>query len=355
MGLRTWGAAPMRDRRLAAVFAISTVVAIGFALSADRSVAQTAPRATIFVVDTSGSMRGARLATAKNALIDAAGAIPAGAQIGLRSFGGPCSEGGTELVRPGPFSPPTFSAAVESLAVVGVPGTPTDAALQAAAATLPPSGDRTLILISDGESSCSNPCNTASELAQQLGDGFRIDTVGFHAPLTAEAELDCIARVTGGTYVSVGDLKGLAQTLAESTAARVTGLRVSPSRFRAAARGRSISTVTRSKFGARVLYTIAAPRRVRFTVERVVVGRRVGGRCRLLERSNRRNPRCARVVVLPGAFTHNGKPGKNTLRFTGRLGGRKLKLGLYKLVATAIDAAGQTAKPARVAIRLVRN
>lgn len=345
--------------RVLALGGLTLVLVTGSALCAGRSSAQTAQRATIFVVDTSTSMYGQRLATAKDALLRAASAVPATAQVGIRSFGGPCTDGGTVRLPVGPFSEPEYKAAVNSLSI-GLSGTPTPAALRAAAANLPPTGDRTLILVSDGDSDCGDPCPTARALAEQLGAGFRIDTVGFQAPDSAEAKLSCIARATGGAYISATDSAGLARALAQTTAgtappaaARLTALRLTPSRFRAALRGPSISNATRSRVGARVRYTISARVNVRFSVERVTIGRRVAGRCRMLVRTNIRAPRCTRLIAVRGSFTHAGKQGVNGLRFTGRLGGRKLRPGLYHLVAATTDAAGRAARPARVRFRLL--
>ena len=41
-------------------------------------------------------------------------------------------------------------------------------------------------------------------------------------------------------------------------------------------------------------------------------------------------------------------------RFDGRLGGRALKPGRYKLSLAAVDAAGNAARPVAVAFRIVR-
>jgi hypothetical protein len=46
--------------------------------------------------------------------------------------------------------------------------------------------------------------------------------------------------------------------------------------------------------------------------------------------------------------------GKTTRRFSARLGGKALKPGRYKLRVAAVDTAGNAAKPATVAFRVVR-
>jgi DNA-binding beta-propeller fold protein YncE len=102
-------------------------------------------------------------------------------------------------------------------------------------------------------------------------------------------------------------------------------LRLSPRAFRAATSGPSISP----RAGTRVTYALAVPARVRFTVQRAV-----GGRYRRVR----------------GAFTHRGSSGANSFRFSGRVRGRRLRPGRYRLVATIPGAAA----PSRTGFRIVR-
>ena len=56
---------------------------------------------------------------------------------------------------------------------------------------------------------------------------------------------------------------------------------------------------------------------------------------------------------MSGSFTHRGVAGRNSFRFTGRLAGRKLTPGSYRLVAVAKDAAGNASLPKRASFRVV--
>lgn len=108
------------------------------------------------------------------------------------------------------------------------------------------------------------------------------------------------------------------------------------------AAGSGPATAKRRKVGARVSYTLNAPAVVRFTVQRRARGRRVvvrkGGKrrasCRRETRRNRHKKACARFVKVRGSFTLTGKTGANSFRFRGRIGGKRLKPGRYRLVAT---------------------
>jgi hypothetical protein len=61
--------------------------------------------------------------------------------------------------------------------------------------------------------------------------------------------------------------------------------------------------------------------------------------------SNRQRRPCTRYTTLPGSFTLNGKAGSNKLLFRGRLNGRRLSRGRYRLLVTpSVD--GQSGTPA---------
>jgi len=124
---------------------------------------------------------------------------------------------------------------------------------------------------------------------------------------------------------------------------RLSMTSMSPLRFRAAARGSSI--VTRGF--SRVAFTLSERATVRFEVERVVAGRRVGGRCVAAVRSKRSAPRCTRYPLLRGSFSRAAGSGRSAIRFSGRLRGRKLSAGRYRLRAVATDAARNKSSPRR--------
>lgn len=127
-------------------------------------------------------------------------------------------------------------------------------------------------------------------------------------------------------------------------------LSLSPSRFRAAASGASVV----ARGGSRVSYTLSEPAAVAFSVQRAIRGRRVGGRCVRLRRSNRRARRSTRYRAPAGGFSHRGASGRNTSNFSGRLRNRRLAPGRYRLQAIATGAAGNASRPQRRPFRIVR-
>ena len=117
----------------------------------------------------------------------------------------------------------------------------------------------------------------------------------------------------------------------DTTAPGVTAPTLSRRTFRAASRGPS--AVAARAVGTKVSYTLSEPATSRFRVER-----RKGGR----------------HVTLRGRFKHAGNRGRNRFRFTGRLRGRKLRPGPYRLVMVAVDAAANKSPTQRLRFRIVR-
>ena len=126
----------------------------------------------------------------------------------------------------------------------------------------------------------------------------------------------------------------------------LSALRLSPSAFVAARRdgatgGTEGTTVTyRDTLAATTTFTVLAPRSG---------ARSSMGSC-LPRRRVRRGRSCTRYVSL-GTFSHRDVAGFNTFVFTGRIRGRKLRQGRYKLQAIARTNAG-TGTALRIGFRI---
>ena len=123
------------------------------------------------------------------------------------------------------------------------------------------------------------------------------------------------------------------------------GLAVAPSAFASLRRGASI--VPRG--GTLVRFTVSEEARLTFTVERRRTGRRVGSRCRT---GVRRGRRCTLLSAVRGSFATNAASGAGSVRFSGRVGGRRLGRGTYRITAVAADAAGNRSAPVRASFRV---
>jgi streptogramin lyase len=131
--------------------------------------------------------------------------------------------------------------------------------------------------------------------------------------------------------------------------ASVLSLRLSPSAFKAAPKGSSISKRVRP--GTTVTYRLSVAGSARFTVERETAGRKKGKRCVKATPKNRRAKRCKLYLAVRGSFSHKGKAGNNRFHFSGRVSNKKLRPGRYRLVATIGTS---KSNPKRANFRIVR-
>ena len=142
-------------------------------------------------------------------------------------------------------------------------------------------------------------------------------------------------------------------TVRDLVAPTISSATLSASTFRVAAGPTAVSAQRRSPAGTTVRFSVSEPSRVTFAISRRTTGRRVGGRCVKTTKRNRRRGRCTRYV-LGRTLTRRATAGANQLRFTGRVGTRKLAVGRYRFAIVAIDAAGNRSRPRLLAFRIVR-
>ena len=140
----------------------------------------------------------------------------------------------------------------------------------------------------------------------------------------------------------------------DSTKPVLGSLGLSSTVFRAAKSGASISAKAKAKVGTKVRFTLSEASRVKFTVQRKTRGRKVGKRCRVKKRSNARKKPCTRWAKVKGSFTVAGKAGRNSFKFRGRIGGKSLKRGAYRLSGQAVDSAKNKSAFRRKRFRIVR-
>ena len=143
--------------------------------------------------------------------------------------------------------------------------------------------------------------------------------------------------------------------VADRTKPTLGALSFSASTFRAAGSGGS--TAQRKKkapIGTKVGFTLSEASSVKFTVQRKTSGRRVKGKCKTATRGNRSKAKCTLWKNVAGSFTVRGKAGKNTFTFRGRMGGKALKAGSYRLNGTATDPSRNASPPKQKAFTIVR-
>lgn len=178
----------------------------------------------MLILDASGSMWGqiqgrAKIEIAREAVGTMLKAWPRDQQLGLMAYGhrskGSCTD--IEVLR----QPAALSDAapvqkmVNALQPKGM--TPITASVRMAAEQLKFTERKaTVILVSDGEETCNaDPCALGAEL-EKLGVDFTAHVVGFDLPEgKARAQLQCLAKSTGGRYVEARDAAELNNALGQ--------------------------------------------------------------------------------------------------------------------------------------------
>jgi hypothetical protein len=105
--------------------------------------------------------------------------------------------------------------------------------------------------------------------------------------------------------------------------------------------------------GTRITVNVDEGGTLRFTIQRRLPGRKVAKRCVKPTRRNRAARSCSRYV-LRGGFSKPSKAGLNRYRFSGRLKGKKLPPGAYRLRVVAVDAAGNRSVPKYAPFKIIR-
>jgi uncharacterized protein YkwD len=123
------------------------------------------------------------------------------------------------------------------------------------------------------------------------------------------------------------------------TGPALTKLKLSPRQFRAGHR-------------SKVSYALSEAASVRFRVQRGVSGRQVAGTCVRRTTANAGAAHCVRYVQLKGRVDRSATQGANSFKYFGRLAGKRLSPGRYRLLAVATSAGGTSvAKRARFTIK----
>ncbi|KHL09996.1 UNVERIFIED_CONTAM: hypothetical protein LK11_49745 [Mumia flava] len=211
--------------------ASSTVLVAGPAWVVAPAAADETPGATDgaadqrmqLVLDSSGSMAeparggGTKIDAARTALDHVVDTLPADATVGMRVYGatvdsgrGACTDS-QEVVAPGTDNRDQLRAAVDAYEPLGE--TPIGYALEQAAVDLGSEGKRTIVLVSDGESTCApDPCKIARGLAKD-GIDMRVDVVGLSVDRRTRKQLRCIADAGNGSYYDADGAADLTKRL----------------------------------------------------------------------------------------------------------------------------------------------
>jgi len=177
----------------------------------------------MIVLDGSGSMwqkieGKTRIEVARDVIHDLMADWDPEVQVGLMSYGHrrkeDCSDIET-LVPVGPPQPQAVVVAVNALKPQGM--TPLSEAVRRAAGDLAfTEKPATVVLVSDGIETCrQDPCELGAEL-EKAGVAFTVHVIGFGLTSAEEAGLRCLAKNTGGMYLSASGAASLLGALRQT-------------------------------------------------------------------------------------------------------------------------------------------
>jgi len=188
----------------------------------------------------------------------------------------------------------------------------------------------------------SDDCTGTGSCTLTMSEAHSVSAEFAPAPQTPTAET---AVTTGPVGVASAPSATVELTPSDaaaddSTPPSITRLALSPRAFAAARSGPALA----AGIGTRLSLALSEAATVRLSVARAVAGRQVGGRCQRPSARNVGRPRCTRWVTLSGGLVRSLPAGPNALRYRGRLAGRALRPGPYRLLARARDTAGNLSR-----------
>lgn len=169
-------------------------------------------------------------------------------------------------------------------------------------------------------------------------DGFSVRPTDAFGPSADRGRVTVeVVPQPAGPGGAVSPSPGIVGGPRDSTRPRITQVVVSPRKWK---RGRTLPQASAMRTGTTIRWRMNEAARVTLTFQRSQPGRRLGGRCLRPTRRLALRPRCARVRAVAALTVFSGHPGVNRLRFRGRLPGKTLTLGAYRVALEARDTAG---------------
>jgi alpha-tubulin suppressor-like RCC1 family protein len=156
----------------------------------------------------------------------------------------------------------------------------------------------------------------------------------------AAATMSISSSAVGG--LSPIALSGTGVAVPASVAPSLGALALSPSTFRAAHSGASAEAASAAT-GTFVVYTDTEAATATFLVEQKSHGVVSHGKCGAAPKHPKKGAKRCSFYKKLGSFTHADTVGTDALRFTGRVAGRSLVAGSYRLSASSHGAGGTSA------------
>lgn len=139
---------------------------------------------------------------------------------------------------------------------------------------------------------------------------------------------------------------------ADRTPPKISGFQVRPRSF-AVARA-ATPVLARARRGARFRYRLSERATSTIAIARLLPGRRAGRACRAPSSRLRHARRCTRVRAVGKLVRRGQAAGPRAVVFSGRIGRRALRPGLYRATIHAVDPAGNRSRAVSARFRIVK-
>jgi DNA-binding beta-propeller fold protein YncE len=137
----------------------------------------------------------------------------------------------------------------------------------------------------------------------------------------------------------------------DTTAPKVSSFSITHRVFAVARAATPVSARVR---GTAFRFALSEQAAVKITIKRALPGRRVGKHCVKPNARGGHRHACTRFVPAGTLRRASERSGRDSVKFSGRIGRRALTPGRYRAAITATDPSGNASKPRSVSFRIVR-
>lgn len=145
-----------------------------------------------------------------------------------------------------------------------------------------------------------------------------------------------------GPAPDIGAFEFVPAAVQQLAPGQIQSLALRPTTFRAGNVSGAIASRRRkpaAALGTTVSYSLSAAASADFMLQKLAPGRRVGKKCAKQTPQNKGHGKCVLVKPVAGSFSQAGVAGQNRFKFSGRIAGKSLAPGSYRLLGSA---GGQT-------------
>ncbi len=168
------------------------------------------------------------------------------------------------------------------------------------------------------------------------------DARGVARPQGGACDSGAAERQVSSAASTAGPQAPSGKAVSQPAALKISALSVSQTKFRAGAKVVARASKGKPPVGTTISFRLSGAGGVKGTVERLVKGRKAGGKCLPATPVRKGKPNCTRLVAVGSLPIRAYPAGPSSIDFSGRLGGKDLAPGRYE-VELSVASSGSTA------------